>query len=62
MDNIQKRSLIEALIGGVLAAMVTLACTHGNIPAAIVTFVLSVPSGYCGGCIRLRRQAKKNAR
>ena len=54
--------MIESVIGGVLAAIITFHFTCGNIAAAIGTFVLGVPAGYYGSCIRVRRQNKNDAR
>ena len=55
------RYMIESLIGGVLAAIITFAFTLRNIPAAIGTFVLGVPAGYFGCCLREKRQKKHSA-
>ena len=56
-----KRCFIESVIGGVLAAGITYVYSHGNIAATLVTFAISVPAGYFGSRIRVKRQMKNSS-
>ena len=56
-----KRCLIESLIGGMLAAIITYVYCNGNIPAVIGTIAVVVPAGYYGCCLMEARQRAHKA-